>query len=134
MYKLDVEIGGLPPTQNAQLKKGAFWNTQNQKKRWLKLIHLMTLTNRPKTPLKKAQIELTRFSSSMPDYDGLVASFKIVIDCLVKLNILEDDSMNHLPNPVYKWDRAHPRLGKIRIVLTELPCDNTPQGKSLGQT
>jgi hypothetical protein len=73
-------------------------------------------------PLKKAQIELTRMSAQAPDYDGLVASFKPVVDALVKCRILDDDSMEHLPNPSYLWTKAPAKFGKIKIVLKELPC------------
>jgi hypothetical protein len=80
-----------------------------------------TMAKRPKEPYKKASLTLIRCSSVCPDADGLVQSFKAVIDALVFNKILEDDSMAHIGMPNYKWLKAKPKQGKI--VVSVVPID-----------
>jgi len=74
----------------------------------------------PSRPLKNAKLKLTRYSSRAPDYDGLVQSFKPVIDALKKCLIIEDDSMRVIGKPDYCWEKARQRAGKITIEVVEI--------------
>src|SRR5690606_14842084 len=86
-YELEFEIEGLPKTPNTLLGRSWFVRSAHAKK-WMNLVALHTNRQRPDYPLEKAELTLTRFSSIEPDTDGLVGSFKAVLDALVKLGVL----------------------------------------------
>ncbi len=73
----------------------------------------------PKVPLARARLTCIRRSSVRPDDDGLSGSFKHVIDGLVKLRIIVDDSKKHVER-VYDWEKASPGKGSITVKIEEL--------------
>lgn len=118
-YKLSFEIPGLPKRINQG--HGSHWKARfGEAKKWERQIFLATLGKLPKTPLLKAKLKLTRFSSVSPDFDGLVYSFKPIIDALRKLKIIQDDSMQHIGRPEYRWEKVKPGVGKISVELEEV--------------
>lgn len=119
VYKLEFEIPGLPKRINQG--HGSHWRARHgEAKKWQRQVFLAILGKAPKGPIKKCKLKLTRFSSVAPDFDGLVYSFKPVIDALRKLGIIEDDSMAHIGRPEYQWERTKPGSGKIRVELEEV--------------
>ena len=62
----------------------------------------------PTEPYSKARVVLTRLSSRQADYDNVVASFKVVVDALVKNSILADDGPDNFVNghPDYQWEKG----------------------------
>lgn len=98
---------------------GACWQARyGESRKWLGLIGKMLFVHElPKAPLEKAEIRLTRFSSSPPDFDGLVQSFKVVLDALKKLKVIKDDRMDVIGVPTYKWERVKPKQGYITIYV-----------------
>lgn len=80
----------------------------------------LTSNMRPKRPLSAASLVLTRRSSSEPDFDGLVASFKNCVDALIKCKIIENDKMSNIGAPTYVWEKAKKGFGSIRIEVKEL--------------
>lgn len=118
-YKLDVTIDGLPKRVN-QLSGRQWYAKNNEKNLWLEKLHYLTQYNRPQNPIRRARLTCIRYSSTCPDYDGLVSSFKHVIDSLVTLDILEDDSMDHIGMPEFMWAKTTRGKGKIQIVLEEI--------------
>ena len=119
-YYLKIEIPDLPIMPNQMLRDSNKWMKINEKKKWLSHVTVATIGKIPKRMVKKARIHCIRYSSRMPDFDGLVGSFKIPIDCLVKLKILEDDSMKHIGVPKFEWFKVPQKKGKIEIELYEL--------------
>lgn len=116
--KLDI----LPKTTNTL--HGKHWAIRHaEKKNLMNLIRAETSGQIPKQPFKKAKITCTRFSSTSPDYDGLVQSFKVCIDILVELGIIEDDNMSAIGKPEYDWFKCKKGEGRIVITVT----DNTDQ-------
>ncbi len=113
-YTLEFEIKGLPSTANATLR--GHWRTHYGKaKTWKRKVWLVVWHLRPPEPLTRAQLTLTRFSSSEPDFDGLVSSFKHVIDGLVEARVLIDDKPSVIGQPVCQWTKAKPGHGKIKV-------------------
>jgi Holliday junction resolvase RusA-like endonuclease len=74
----------------------------------------------PDRPLEKAEVTLIRYSSRSPDYDGLVHSFKPVVDALKKCLIIKDDNMQVIGRPEYQWIKASPKEGRIEIIVREI--------------
>lgn len=118
-YELELEIPELPKTINQLLY--THWAVKNSHaKTWKTLILYATVGKRPLEPLTKARLTLTRCSAKEPDFDGLVSSFKHVVDALIFSKIIIDDSTKHVGIPTYVWEKAKPKEGKIRIKVEEL--------------
>lgn len=111
---LEFEINHLPPLQNKL-------NTMHWAKRAREAKTISGYLNVyiPKhfrfRRAAKAKLTLTRYSSQMPDGDGLTGSFKSLIDSLVRLGVLEDDSPKVIGYPEYIWEKCKRGEGKIKI-------------------
>lgn len=116
-YTLNITVPGLPKRINQM--SGRTWYVRSaESKKWLSSISAYATI--PPNPIRRAKLTLVRFSSRCPDYDGLVSSFKHVIDALVTLRILEDDSMIHIGMPDFMWVITDRGKGKIQIIVEEL--------------
>jgi Holliday junction resolvase RusA-like endonuclease len=120
LYKIEFEIKGLPKMPN-QVLRGHWRNAHNNKVLWHGRVMRKVGRNIPEHPIKRARICFTRLSSVEPDYDGLVGSFKPVLDALVKMGILENDKIANVGAPTYLHIKCAPRSGKIKVEIEELP-------------
>lgn len=118
-YRLTIEIPGLPKTVNALGR--AHWSVKvKHNNLWFGLVQWGVIrAGKPKEPLKKALVTLTRYSSSEPDFDGLTSSFKCILDSLIKCGVLEDDKMSVIGQPTYVWEKCKRDEGKIKIEVVE---------------
>lgn len=112
-----MKVLGLPKPMNATM--GAFWRARHaNSKKWRRITADTTLLHgRPRRPLSKAKLTLARYSSVCPDFDGLVSSFKPVIDGLVDAGIIAGDKMDVIGAPTYQWFKAPPKEGYITIIV-----------------
>ena len=117
MYQLEFSIGGLPKNINNARMQWFIRHKENQ--HWKKLVAFAVGTRVPPFPLKKAKLTLIRHSSSEPDFDGLVASFKSVIDGLIECRVIENDKMSNIGRPEYLWQKARPGDGSITVKVEE---------------
>lgn len=121
MYEASFQVNDLPMTFNTLTSKG--WRVRsNEKRKWHRIIQeLFTIKGLkiPPQPLMKAQLILTRYSSHTLDYDGLVGSFKYVIDGLVEMKVLEDDGMAQIGMPTFHWIKVAPKHGMIKVQIQE---------------
>lgn len=115
-YCLEFSIPGLPKTMNELYS--SHWRTrQSHKVKWHRDIYYCTFGKTPPKPLKKAKLELTRYSSFQPDDDNLRSSFKHIIDALVECKILENDRVENIGTPDIKWSKIGPKKGFINIKI-----------------
>ncbi len=113
-YRLEINIEGLPKPTNASRSQG--WRKRyKEDKEWKRSVWLNVFNKLPWAPLDVAKLTLTRFSSSEPDYDGLVSSFKVIIDALVEAGVLANDKRQNIGVPTYLWEKAPKERGKIKI-------------------
>lgn len=120
-YTLTFEIAGLPKMPNALL--GSHWRTRStHKKRWLMHVSAAVKHNIPRRSLVLARVTCVRMSSKQPDHDGLVGSFKPILDALVNLNILLDDTPTVIGQPIYAWEKCPIKQGRIRVTIEEMPA------------
>lgn len=119
MYTLNFTILDLPKPVNRTGR--LHWAVKNKiTKEWHQRVRIEVETlGAPSTPLKKAFVMCERHSAVCPDYDGLVSSFKHVIDGLVVTGVLEDDSMKHIGMPEFKWFKTKRGEGYIRVCVVE---------------
>lgn len=118
-YYLSFEIPGLPNRPNQVNAKG-YWSRYKESEAWHELVAMTVGRRKPKAPLKKAKLILTRYSSVCPDPDGLVGSFKYVVDGLVKCGVLTGDKLTQIGMPDYRWEKVKPKQGKISAVIEEI--------------
>lgn len=117
-YALIIQIDELP---RISMNSRSHWTLKNRDcQKWDQLIAIKTIGIRPKKPLKRAEIRLTRYSSVCPDWDNLVTTFKNPVDALVSCGIIEDDNFRVIGIPQFYWEKCPPKLGKIRIEVYEL--------------
>lgn len=122
---IQFEIADLPKTTNSGGR--AHWAMKaKEAKKWKNLTKEAFLrwcgeNNYWKVPdLKKAKLTLTRCSAKEPDADGLVSSFKHVIDGLVEAGVIIDDKPSVIGFPNYAWEYARPKQGKIKVKVEAL--------------
>lgn len=123
-YHLVLILKGLPKMTNPSGARSTHWRVvKAERDHWKNLVACHGLSQRPLRPLKRATLRLTRLSSVRPDSDGLVSSFKAVIDGLVLGRVLVDDRYDNIGMPDYRWEKAAPGQGGIRIELTAILSD-----------
>jgi Holliday junction resolvase RusA-like endonuclease len=117
-YDRRVEIDGLPRVNSADNRH---WRVkQRERDEWHRRVGGAFRGLLPPRPLLLARVELTRHSSREPDLDNLAASFKHVLDGLVRHRVLADDRPSIVPEFVPRWEKAAPKGGKISIRVISL--------------
>jgi Holliday junction resolvase RusA-like endonuclease len=113
---ISLTINDLPKMPNMILH--AHWrNVQAESKKWHGLVKIYLRHNVPKAPFKKAKLILTRYSMREPDYDGLVGSFKYVVDGLVKAGVIVDDKFSVIGKSEYKWEKCKKIDQRIEVSI-----------------
>jgi len=115
-YSVTITLQGLPKMVNANFKNNwrALWV---ERKKWKELTARSFVTHAPPAPLKKAKVTIVRHSSRCPDYDGLVSAAKALLDGLKLAKIIEDDNMNVIGRPEFKWEKCSPKNGHVVITV-----------------
>lgn len=118
-YVLSFTIHGLPKRPNQVLHK--HWRSNNREaQNWIEAVWKTVGAKKPPKPLNKARLICIRYSSSEPDYDGLVGSFKHVIDGLKACGVIQDDKSSVIGIPTYHWERAPAKAGRIFVQVEEI--------------
>lgn len=117
-YSLTFSIDYLPPVG---LNTRGHWRKAHRETQIVDtLVANAVGARKPAKPLKRVTLSLTRKSSVRPDYDGLVQSFKHVVDALVSVGVLEDDSMEHTGQWDCRWEKAAPKAGQVVVTVREV--------------
>lgn len=115
IIEFEISGFGLPKTTNGSM---VHWRIKHaETKKWKRLVFMAVVKNLPPQPFLKAKLTLTRCSSREPDFDGLVSSFKHVIDGLIEAQVLQNDRMSNIGQPTYLWERANLRKGMIKVKI-----------------
>lgn len=119
VYTLEFQLPGLPKLANQLLR--SHWGTKvGHANTWKRKVWRAAWVYKPVTPLTRAKLTLTRVSSREPDYDGLVSSFKSVIDGLVEAGILANDKRENVGVPEYLWRKGPRSPGKVIVRVEEI--------------
>ncbi len=124
-YRLHLEIARLPA---CNASRNVHWRTkQKERGEWAVLMrHALGVRQRPRTPLRRARLTLTRRSSRRPDFDNQTYAFKILIDLLQPdskrnpggLGIILNDNFETIGIPDYRWELE--RRGRVAITVEEI--------------
>lgn len=119
IYRLELLIHGLPPTTNGS--HGHWRKAYGTKQKWKKATAFaIAKQGKPKAPLLKAHCTFVRVSTTEPDYDNLVISFKAVRDALVECGVLANDKPSNMPDVKYLWEKGKPKQGYIKVIVKEI--------------
>lgn len=109
-----ISIDFLPKTRN-ELERRHYREVTNEKNRVYTAVGFHVRRHAPKKPFKKASLTLIRHSSVEPDWDGLISSFKYVVDALVHYKLIVDDKMENIGRSHVHWKKAPPKKGFITV-------------------
>ena len=119
-YSIEFTEPTLPPTTNG-MASFHWWKKKKLSDTWNRTVMAHVLAKGgPKSPLTKAKLTLIRYSSREPDYDGLVSSFKVVVDALRYCGVIKDDRMSNIGIPIYDWQLTTPKNGFIEEKVEEV--------------
>jgi hypothetical protein len=115
-YFLQIVLPGLPNPKRKIFRK--------EKLHWQESIKNAVNGRTPEKPLGKAHVSFTRYSDQPIDFDNLVGSFAQIMNCLVRVGIIVDDTWSVVGKPEYNHKIVARKSGKIKITV----CD--PDGQS----
>lgn len=120
-YELEFEIAELPKMANPSGARSTHWRyAQQEVAKWRRLVWFAVQEkSKPKKPLEKFELILVRYSSTEPDYDGLVRGFKSVIDGLKHCQVIADDRLSNTGKWLCDWQKTKPKQGKIFVRVRE---------------
>lgn len=114
-WTLQFELPGLPKTVNAHRSAG-HWARKKHDDQWKEATRI--ISSKPADgPLSSFSLFLTRYSSNEPDYDGLVSSFKSIVDGLKEAGVIADDKLSNTGPWRCEWIKVPSTEGKIRVVI-----------------
>ena len=120
MYTLEFSSKGLPKTTNSKRRFGHWSQYHRETQKWKQTLVPYLLSKRPMDgPLQKSKIILIRRSSVEPDFDGLVSSFKHILDSMVDAKIIANDKPRTI-FPEYKWEKTLQKKGNIVVYVQEI--------------
>ncbi len=91
-----------------------FWRRKKEIEAWVAIVRAKSVgIDKSQLPLQKCKLTFVRSSSREPDYDGLISSFKMVVDALVRSGILIDDTYTVTGKWDVSWEKGPPKKGKI---------------------
>jgi hypothetical protein len=118
-YRLTLVLAGLPKTTNAHRSSG-HWDRYRDDSVWKSAVGALVGAKRPKLPVPRCRLHLTRFSSVEPDYDGLVSSFKSVVDGLREAGVILNDRYSNTGPWDCRWAKCPPKQGHIHVVVEQV--------------
>ena len=111
---MKLTIKSKVPLLNQMLRQ--HWS---KRKKLKEQYHLEILSQKPQKFKGKVNVHLTRYSSRVPDPDGVAGSAKIILDAVVDAGIIEDDNMNVIENFSVNWKKCKQKEQRTEIEITE---------------
>jgi Holliday junction resolvase RusA-like endonuclease len=118
-YKLNFELLKLPPSLNVFMR----WHYRKRAAEFKKIEQsCYAQIKRPKVPLDNYKIKFTRYTNRPLDIDNLVASFKPILDALVRSGVITDDKWCSTDNLRYRQIKVSKKTQqKVAIKVKGLP-------------
>lgn len=110
----------LPELPNAWPKNPHAEN--RRRKKWHKRVGEMILVSgvRPTETVTRCELACVRWSPRMPDFDGLVQSFKPLVDGLVNHEIIADDHMGIIVRRRYSWVQVPKKYQEVTMEISQI--------------
>lgn len=110
---MKIVVYDIPPSNNQFLgNSNSFRIYGREKKKWFRHIaNRIPVQDIPKEPIKRALIRITYYFPDRRRRDPDNYSGKFLLDPLVKLKIIEDDSFNNVTLELHgNYDKSNPRV------------------------
>jgi len=118
---LKIVVYDIPPSNNKFIGRNAKWQYQEEKQRWHWLIKAK-IKEKPKKPYEKAEITITYYFKDKRKRDPDNYSGKMILDPLVKENIIIDDNFSVITLILKAgYDKENPRT---EIEIKEVAGDD----------
>lgn len=127
VYKLS--LGAETPSNNV-IKGMNRYAYKALREEWQLRVFEALKFRRPKVPLEKSALFITRYCSGELDWDNAVGGLKPILDCLVMptkwnpsgLGLIRNDNPKYMPFPPYMRQlKASPGSGRTDILIFSLP-------------
>lgn len=112
---MKLTIQGKVPLLNEMLRQ--HWS---KRKKLKEKYHLEILSQNPRKFKGKVNVSLTRYSSRVPDPDGVAGSAKMILDAIVDAGIIEDDNMNIVESFTVNWKKCKRKERRTEIEINEI--------------
>ena len=112
--EMKITIKRKVPLLNEMLRQ--HWS---KRKKLKEQYHLEILSQKPQKFKGRVNVCLTRYSSSVPDPDGVAGSAKMILDAVVDAGIIEDDNMNVINNFSVSWRKCRRAEQRTEIEITD---------------
>lgn len=123
---ISFQINGLPDSINKMRSKRQHWTARSKyHKQWYDIVHLASIRLKPVAPWERVKLSIHVYRHSMyhRDYDGLVGSLKPVVDGLIKVGHIKDDSYE-VTGPWEVRQFHDPKDKQGRMIISIEPRDD----------
>lgn len=120
-YTMTLSMPGLPQLNAAANRH---WRIRAREARhWREVVSAgvkASAEGLPESPIQTCALLCERRSSTEPDDDNLVFSFKQIVDAFIELGIVVDDSPEHVGYRRYHWSRVPKKQGMVEITVVDI--------------
>ncbi|PTM58360.1 hypothetical protein [Desmospora activa] len=108
---IQIEVPGIPPSLN-QMRNMHYYKLNRVKREWARLISIVSAARRPSKPFERVVVTLTYHFPDKRRRDPDNYSGKFIMDALVDMGFLIDDSFDHveLRHRKGESDKHNPRV------------------------
>lgn len=118
MYSVSFEIKSFPKTLNEALR--SHWTSYvRDSQRIGQEIHLQLRNKMPEKPLEKVAVTIERYSSGTLDRDNKFFTSKHILDNLVKLGVLANDTEANIKELTVNQVKISPKDQKKLMIRVE---------------
>jgi Holliday junction resolvase RusA-like endonuclease len=118
-YRLSFELPGLPRMANPSGRSQHWRAVFGERRKWKTAVWAAVQGKLPRQPLERYTLHLTRFSSVPPDFDGLVSSWKAIVDGLREAKVIADDKLVNTGPWRCHWIKCKRDEGRVSVTVED---------------
>ena len=105
-------INERTPLLNQMLRE--HWSKRKERK---DRYHLEILSQKPRKFKGKVNVRITRYSSAVPDPDGIAGGSKDILDAIVDAGVISDDNMKVIQDFSVNWKKCKRKEQRTEIEI-----------------
>ena len=111
---MKIVINERTPLLNEMLRE--HWSNRKERKQ---RYHLEILSQKPRKFKGKVNVRITRYSSAVPDPDGIAGGSKDILDALVDAGVISDDNMRIIQDFSVNWKKCKQKEQRTEIEIEQ---------------
>ena len=111
---MKIVINERTPLLNQMLRE--HWSKRKERKQ---RYHFEILSQKPRKFKGKVNVRITRYSSAVPDPDGVAGGSKDILDALVDAGVISDDNMKVIQDFSVNWKKCKRKEQRTEIEITQ---------------